>query len=84
MPKDNLSGYSLYQIKADDEMFKLKAGDIVMGRPYPYDAKVSVAFRLKDGYRPDCNQYSSKVRKLSMDEAERALWGGEIPLAKTA
>lgn len=71
-----LDGYSLFEIREADERFKLKAGDIVLGCPYQWDPeKISVAFRIKDGFIPNCNQYSDNVRPLNKDEAEKAIWG---------
>jgi len=73
--KNNISGYSLFEICKDDEHFQLKAGDIVLGCTYQYDpGKTSVAFRISDGFKPGCNQYNNNVRRLSTLEAERALW----------
>lgn len=83
MPRATLNAYSLFYLKEDDERFKLKAGDILLGCPYQYDHdKTSVAFRISDGYRPECNQYNSSVRSLTADELERAVWGGVLEPAK--
>lgn len=79
MPKATLSAYSLFQLKRDDERFKLKAGDILLGCPYQYDhGKTSIAFRISDGYRPECNEYNGDVRPLTANEIERVVWGGVL------
>jgi hypothetical protein len=75
MAKPNIVGFSAYELLADDPRFKLSKGDILIGSPYKYDpGKTSIAFRLSDGYRPQCNQYNSSIRRLSENEAEAALW----------
>lgn len=67
-----LSDYSLYIIAKDDERFKLKIGDIVLGCPYQWDTqKTSIAFRLRDGYRPECNQYNSSLIPLTKEQSVR-------------
>lgn len=79
MPKATLNAYSLFLLKDDDERFKLKAGDILLECPYQHDpGKTSIAFRLSDGYRPECNQYNSSIRPLTADEVENVIWGGTL------
>lgn len=58
----------VYRIKADDERFKLKAGDELICVNYPLDAKVTVLYRLSDGYDPECNQYLSDVEFVRWHE----------------
>ena len=83
MPRATLNAYSLFYLKEDDERFKLKEGDILLGCPYQYDnGKTSIAFRISDGYRPECNQYNSSIRPLTAGELERAVWGGVLEPAK--
>jgi hypothetical protein len=85
MKQATLSHYSLYQLRADDKRFKLRAGDILLGCPYQLDpGKTSIALRISDGYRPECNQYNSNIRRLTEVETDRAIWGGEIEIAKSA
>lgn len=82
MARANLKEYSLFLLKDDDERFKLKAGDILVGSPYQYDpGKTSIAFRVSDGFRPECNQYNSSIRPLTAVEADHVMWGGTLPLA---
>lgn len=77
-----LTGYSLYIIRKDDEQFKLKTGDIIFGCPYKWDeGKTSIAFRLRDGYRPECNQYNNNLIPLNKTESEHAIWNGRVQLA---
>lgn len=83
MPRSPLKDYSLYLLKGDDERFKLKAGDILVGSPYQYDPeKTSIAFRLRDGFRPECNQYNSSIRPLNAVEIDHVMWGGKLPKLK--
>lgn len=77
-----LKDYSLFLLKQDDDRFKLKAGDVLVGYPYTYDSgKTSIAFRLTDGFRPECNKYNSSIRPLTEDEMFRAM-NGEMPSLK--
>jgi hypothetical protein len=76
--RNKLSDYSLYVLKRDDARFGMKAGDIFLGAPYAHDSKTSVAFRISDGYRPECNQYNDNVRALTQEEAEKVIWGGVL------
>jgi hypothetical protein len=70
-----LGEFSLYAMKDDDERFGMKKGDIFIGAQYDMDPeKISVGFRVSDGFDPGCNQYRSSVRKLTATEINRVVW----------
>lgn len=58
----------VYRLKADDPRFKLSAGDELVCVNYPLDAKVTVLYRLSDGYDPSCNQYTNDVEFVRWHE----------------
>lgn len=53
----------LVKLKADDERFGMKAGDILEVEPYWLDPsdKFTVIRRVSDGFDPGCNVYRSQV-----------------------
>lgn len=54
-----------WTIVADNPDFGLSAGDVVIAEPYWLDPeKVSVLWRERDGYEPDCNQYRNDVKPI--------------------
>jgi len=73
---ETLDEYAFYVMLEDDESFKMKKGDIFIGMPYDMDPgiKVSVGFRVSDGYDPGCNQYWSSVRPLTETETNSVIW----------
>ena len=78
-PRATLASFSLFVMREDDERFKLKKGDVFVGAPYQYDpGKTSVAFRIRDGFDPGCNQYNNSIRPLTAEETERVMWGGKL------
>lgn len=54
----------IFRLKNDDPRFGLKADDELVCVNYPYDAKVTVLYRLSDGFDPNCNQYTRDVEFL--------------------
>lgn len=54
----------LVEMKADDEPFGLRAGDVLRVKPYWLDPseKWTVIERVRDGFDPRCNVYRSQVR----------------------
>ena len=52
-----------YKILKDDERLGIKAGEIYEGERYKYDpqTKVSLLYRIPDGYKPECNMYLDDV-----------------------
>lgn len=58
----------VFRLKADDPRFKLAAGDELVCENYPFDAKVTVLYRLSDGFNPECNQYTQDVEFLRWHE----------------
>jgi hypothetical protein len=59
--RERLSRWLLLE---DDEQFGLRAGDVLIGRPYWLDPgmKITVEYREGDGFDPSCNQYYRAVR----------------------
>lgn len=58
----------VYRLKTDDERFKLNAGDELVCVNYPLDAKVTVLYRISDGFDPECNQYMADVEFIRWHE----------------
>lgn len=57
------SGERLVRMKADDDRFGLKAGDVLAVIPYWLDPaeKWTVLRRVSDGFDPGCNVYRDQV-----------------------
>jgi hypothetical protein len=54
-----------YELIKDDPDFGMLAGDILACVPYPLDStKLTVAFRISDGFNPECNVYREQVRRV--------------------
>ncbi len=54
-----------YVLKDDDERFGLSAGDVLVCRPYWLDsAKLTVMYRERDGFDPQCNVYRPSVERV--------------------
>ena len=56
-------GELVVRVKKDDPRMKLKAGDILLVKPYWCDpsSKYTVIRRLSDGFDPSCNVYKYEV-----------------------
>ena len=62
----------LVKLKADDERFGMKAGDILEVTPYWLDPsdKLTVIRRVSDGFDPRCNVYRSQVESVPQKGTE--------------
>ena len=58
------------RLKQDDPRFGLAAGDELLVKSYPYDAKVTVLRRISDGFDPECNQYLHDVEYVRATEQQ--------------
>ncbi len=55
-----------YTLKDDDPRFGLTAGDVLVCQPYWLDPgmKLTVLYRERDGFDPQCNVYRADVRRV--------------------
>lgn len=67
-----------YELIANDYPFGMQAGDILACVPYDLDPeKLTVCFRVPDGYNPACNVYREQVRRVDGETEIR--WRDEEP-----
>jgi len=67
-----------YRLIDDDPRFGMSSGDVLACVPYDLDPeKLTVAFRVSDGYDPRCNVYRAQVERVPGETEIR--WRSDAP-----